>query len=79
MALYSEPQAAVCESLSIQDGRMDSVDREQLSSFTAPKPALGIGFDVLTLTTCAYCHPDNKVIEMEGDGEGRTGGGKKYD
>lgn len=58
---------------------MDSVDRDQLFSFTAPKPALGTGLDVLTLTTCAYCHPDNKVIEMEGDGEGRTGGGKKYD
>lgn len=57
---------------------MDSMDQDQLFSFTAPKPALGTELDVLTLATRAYCHPGNKVIEVEGDGEGSTGGGKKH-
>lgn len=56
---------------------MDSMDQDQLFSFTAPKPALGTELDVLTLATCAYCHPGNKVIKMERDGERCTGGGKE--
>lgn len=52
---------------------MDSMDQDQLFSFTAPKPALGTELDVLTLATYAHCQPSNKVIEMEADGERRTG------
>lgn len=56
---------------------MDPTDQDQLFSFTAPKPSLGTELDVLTLATCAYCHPGYKVIKVEGDREGSTGGGKK--
>lgn len=56
---------------------MDPMDQDQLFSFTAPKPSLGTELDVLTLATCAYCHPGYKVIKVEGDREGSTGGGKK--
>lgn len=45
---------------------MDSMDQDQLFSFTAPKPALGTELDVLTLATYAHCQPGNKSYRNGG-------------